>query len=1056
MLRILESQAPAKQTATDTIATLCGRLTSATLLEDRRAAILGLRSFAKLYPASVASGGLRELIAGLRRDGEDPDTLKLVLETLLGLFEPDEKSPEASEDIILWLADEFTQRQDNVTALLDLLDTNEFYLRLYSLQILSHVCSARSQRTQEAILAAPLGLSRVTAVLDDRREAVRNEALLLLIALTPSSAELQKVVVFENIFDRIFALIDQEGGLTLGTSIVQDCLSLLSNLLRSNASNQAYFREIGSINQISRLLNDVIREEQSSEGVSHWARRQRDMNVWGLLAIIQLFLVPGAQATAQSQQTFSKAMVLQKTLQIAFHDAFGPNVRAKALETCADIIKGNHQLQEQFGDLTVPAVHQHKPHVNGHAVSRPGSTASGKSTPSAVETSNVIEQLLDLTLNSAATLYFEIRLAACHCVQAFLHDHTGIRLHVLKRAIDGHKSGEDTIPNILTVLLEPPNSRASTDPFQQWMAAVLLFHLIDGNADGKAAALKVSEIEQEHEPDEDYEEVTFIQGITSNVVAGVQHPEDEQSLLGYLMLLTVWLFDDPDAVNDLLREGSTIQGLISAVKVASSTMPLVAGLCCFLLGIVYEFSTKDSPIPRATLQSIILKSLSREVYIDRLRQTRESAEIRDFEILPAINEAGLPGVHFDQTFVDFFKDNYSRIIRAMDRDPSFEVSVIHNGVQKGVSRELVDALRSQVEEQKSVAGAAQAELIALRQKLEQEELEHKRTRETTAVEVSRVRQINESLQTGHEEELHKLREEVARQIASLTTNHEAAVAQLKREHLTAVKVATRNMKAEKDYMQTRQGGLERELSKARDAVARLQSENEKISKQAQRIQDEQQAEIQSLYKTVKGFEEQLGRARSEHESELRMLRDGSERIRVSLEDHYKDVESRLSQTQADLIEAQEEAISLEAQLSEEKQEVERLNTVNTSATGAVKAAASRIRDLQAELEKSQSEAENRLREIAGLKQKLKEATAAVKPASSVVISPEELQELRAAAAKQKDTQTELDDLLVVFADLEAKHEASKNRLKELGQEVSDDENEEEEEEEEEEEDEKDK
>ena len=89
---ILESQAPAKQTATDTISTLSNRLQSATLLEDRRAAILGLRSFAKQYPASVASGSLRELISTLRKDGEDVDTIKVVLETLLMLFEPDTNS----------------------------------------------------------------------------------------------------------------------------------------------------------------------------------------------------------------------------------------------------------------------------------------------------------------------------------------------------------------------------------------------------------------------------------------------------------------------------------------------------------------------------------------------------------------------------------------------------------------------------------------------------------------------------------------------------------------------------------------------------------------------------------------------------------------------------------------------------------------------------------------------------------------------------------------------------------------------------------------------------
>ena len=92
MFRILESQAPAKQNATTTISILSGRLQSATLLEDRRAAILGLRSFAKLYPASVASGALRNLISCLNTDVEDVDTTKVILETLLMLFNPDEKS----------------------------------------------------------------------------------------------------------------------------------------------------------------------------------------------------------------------------------------------------------------------------------------------------------------------------------------------------------------------------------------------------------------------------------------------------------------------------------------------------------------------------------------------------------------------------------------------------------------------------------------------------------------------------------------------------------------------------------------------------------------------------------------------------------------------------------------------------------------------------------------------------------------------------------------------------------------------------------------------------
>jgi len=64
------ASAPARQSVGETISTLSSRLASSTLLEDRRAAILGLRSFAKDYPASVASDSLRELIASLSKDGE--------------------------------------------------------------------------------------------------------------------------------------------------------------------------------------------------------------------------------------------------------------------------------------------------------------------------------------------------------------------------------------------------------------------------------------------------------------------------------------------------------------------------------------------------------------------------------------------------------------------------------------------------------------------------------------------------------------------------------------------------------------------------------------------------------------------------------------------------------------------------------------------------------------------------------------------------------------------------------------------------------------------------
>ena len=325
---------PVKQSVEETITTLSGRLTSATLLEDRRAAILGLRSFAKDYSASVASASLRGLIESLRKDGQDVDTIKIVLETLLMLFNPNENSAEASAEIALWLADEFTQRQDNITLLLDFLDTNDFYSRLYSLQLLLAIQSSRPERTEECIFTAPLGISRLVAVLDDTRDAIRNEALQLLTYLTPTSFELQKLVAFENAFDRIFNTIKSEGSLMQGDRVVEDCLILLANLLRLNVSNQSFFRETGGVPKLARLIKDALAPEAEDE-VADWAKVQRNRNVYALLAVLRLFLATGGVGTQANQASFWQHGVLSLVLQLAFNRATEMQIKAEVIyPTC--------------------------------------------------------------------------------------------------------------------------------------------------------------------------------------------------------------------------------------------------------------------------------------------------------------------------------------------------------------------------------------------------------------------------------------------------------------------------------------------------------------------------------------------------------------------------------------------------------------------------------------------------------------------------------------------------------------------------------------------------
>ncbi|KAI4216258.1 MAG: hypothetical protein LQ351_001268 [Letrouitia transgressa] len=815
MFRILEAQAPAKQNATATIATLCGRLQSATLLEDRRAAILGLRSFAKIYPASVASGALRSLIACLAKDLEDVDTTKVTLETLLMLFNPDESSPEASDDISLWLADEFTQRQENITVLLDLLETNDFYSRLYSLQLISAISSARPERTQECVGTSPVGVSRLVATLDDKREAIRS-------ALTPSSPELQKVVAYENAFDRVFAIIDAEGSLTHGGVQVQDCLSLLANLLRLNTSNQNLFRENGWMKKFAILLKDVLREQNSQEGVADWAQPQRDKNLWGLLAVVRLFLLRGSVGAQANQRSFWQSGGLAQVLEISFHPSVDVNIRSEALLTSADLIRGNSQLQESFAQLDVASPQHQGPtrEVNGHA--------DGKSP---LPRTNVISALLDLALAPSSLQNFDARLAASECIKAYMLGHAPIRLYFLRRAIEGHISDDDEPDNILTILVSNDANR-SGDPYRVWIAAVLLFHLLHDDFEAKNMTMKVAEGDSENGE----EVVTCIQALTGNLIAAEQKSEDERVSIGYLMILCSWLYEDHDAVNDFLNEGSNVQSIVQLVIQNAQSRVLVCGLCAVLLGTIYEFSTKDSPIPRATLHQILTSRLGREQFADRITRLREHPMVRDFEVLPqnlsSSQFSGLPEVYFDKTFVDFIKDNFSRIIRATDRAPGLEVPVVANGVQKGISRELVDSLKAQVEDRNQTIQKLETDVLTIERKLGQEQADHRKAKETAAIELNRIKNVNEALQRNHEEDSQRmLKENWDRHLESQRI-HEEEIRQAQQE----LQKAKADSEAAANRVRERNDA---EVQDLKATATRLRNELEKSSKE--HVQDLQTA-----------------------------------------------------------------------------------------------------------------------------------------------------------------------------------------------------------------------
>jgi hypothetical protein len=118
-------------------------------------------------------------------------------------------------------------------------------------------------------------------------------------------------------------MIETEGSLTQGGIIVQDCLSLLANLVRFNSSNQTAFRETGGVARCASLLPGAkkAKKPRVQEEDEEWISPQCEKNTWGLLAILRMFLVRGSTSAKANQIAFAKHGLLQQVLDMAFDNA---------------------------------------------------------------------------------------------------------------------------------------------------------------------------------------------------------------------------------------------------------------------------------------------------------------------------------------------------------------------------------------------------------------------------------------------------------------------------------------------------------------------------------------------------------------------------------------------------------------------------------------------------------------------------------------------------------------------------------------------------------------
>ncbi|KAL4653317.1 hypothetical protein ACB092_01G294000 [Castanea dentata] len=322
---------------------LLDRISNGKLAEDRRNAMIELQAIvAESRGAQLAFGamGFPVMLAVLKEERDDVEMVRGALETLVGALTPIEhaKGPKNEVQPALMNTDLLSREADSISLLLSLLSEEDFYVRYYTLQLLTALLTNSPNRLQEAILTIPRGITRLMDMLMDR-EVIRNEALLLLTYLTREAEEIQKIVVFEGAFEKIFSIIKEEGG-SEGGVVVQDCLQLLNNLLRTNASNQILLRETIGFDPIISILK--------LRGSTYSFTQQKTINLLSALETINLLMMGGTEADPgkDANKLTNKATLVQKKvldhlLLLGVESQWAPvAVRCAALQCIGDLIAG--------------------------------------------------------------------------------------------------------------------------------------------------------------------------------------------------------------------------------------------------------------------------------------------------------------------------------------------------------------------------------------------------------------------------------------------------------------------------------------------------------------------------------------------------------------------------------------------------------------------------------------------------------------------------------------------------------------------------------------------
>ncbi|XP_053115578.1 general vesicular transport factor p115 isoform X2 [Hemicordylus capensis] len=915
----------------ETIQKLCDRVASSTLLEDRRDAVRALKSLSKKYRLEVGIQAMDHLIHVLQTDRSDSEIIGYALDTLYNIIcndleeeEQEENSQKQAEDLGSQFTEIFIKQQENVTLLLTYLEEFDFHVRWPGVKLLTVLLKQQGPQVQQIILVSPMGVSRLMDLLADSREVIRNDGVLLLQQLTKSNAAIQKIVAFENAFERLLDIITDEGN-SDGGIVVEDCLLLLQNLLKNNNSNQNFFKE-GSYIQRMKPWFEV------GDDNAGWSA-QKVTNLHLMLQLVRVLVSPTNPpgATSSCQKAMFQCGLLQQLCTILMATGVPADILTETINTVSEVIRGCQMNQDYFASVNAP--------------SNPPRPA--------------IVVLLMSMVNERQP--FVLRCAVLYCFQCFLYKNQKGQGEIVSTLLP---STIDATGNSVSAGQLLCGGLFSTDSVSNWCAAVALAHALQDNATLKEQLLRVQLATSIGNPP-----VSLLQQCTNILSQGSK----VQTRVGLLMLLCTWLSNCPIAVTHFLHNSANVPFLTGQIaENLGEEEQLVQGLSALLLGItIYYNDNSLENYKKEKLKQLIEKRIGKENFVEKLGFISKHEFYSRAAQKPQPSFFSPDHMMFDHEFTKLVKELEGVLTKA-----------VHKSSEEDKKEEEVKKTLEQhdniVTHYKNVIRVQDQQLDELKKQVESLKLQNEQLQVAVTQQVSQIQQ--------HKDQYNLLKVQLGKDNQHHSSHSDVA-------HMNGVQP---------------------------EEISKLREEVEEWKRKLELLQEELR-EKNSLIATLK-FSQTAGGG-TEQSSQINTS--GGPKVDSELCKEVETLRTQIQSQSADIV-----------KLQAEKQELlQKLSTTPIPASGDDTAVVAKTADLERRLstllqetKELKNEAAALNEEKASLKQQLDSSN------STVAILQNEKSKLQQEVAESKKEQ---DDFLVLLADQDQKIVALKNKLKELGEPVED-------------------